>query len=552
MNQLFKNKPLFLFLWIALFALPFLGGVHLFDWDEINFAEGAREMLETGDYLRMSINYLPFWEKPPVFIWLQAASMAVFGVGEYAARFPNAIAGIVTILCLYSFGKKIGNERLGWWIALAYGGSILPAFYFKSGIIDPWFNLFIFLGIAYFYFASMAYKAQKQGLKEAALGGLFLGLAVLTKGPAALLIAGLTVFFFWIIVWRFKVYLSWFQVIIYLLSICIATLSWFGIEMAQNGTWFIETFITYQIRLLSTPDAGHGGFPGYHFVILLIGCFPSSLIFISGYRSTGLQADTGKQFDILMKVLFWVVLILFSLVKTKIVHYSSMCYFPIAWVAGTAIYQWEQNGKPIPKSLKRFIWILGSILAIPVLIFPLVWANRDLIIPTIKDPFAVANMEAELHFTGIEFTVGIFLIGVIALFAFYAKQNKLGNAFQSLFFGVSAFMFIGLIAYIGRVEQISQNAGIEFLKSVKGKDCYVVTHGYKSYAHYFYPELKSSQKPLTDNLDDWKDYALNHKLSKDLYIITKINKTEGLTQYTQLKEIGRKNGFVFYVKPANQ
>jgi hypothetical protein len=130
--------------------------------------------------------------------------------------------------------------------------------------------------------------------------------------------------------------------------------------------------------------------------------------------------------------------------------------------------------------------------------------------------------------------------------------NKLGIAFQSLFFGVSAFMFIGLIAYIGRVEQISQNAGIEFLKSVKGKDCYVVTHGYKSYAHYFYPELKPSQKPLTDNLDDWKDYALNHKLLKDLYIITKINRTEGLAQYTQLKEIGRKNGFVFYIKPANQ
>lgn len=552
MNQLFKGKPFLLFLWIALFSLPFLGGVHLFDWDEINFAEGAREMLETGDYLRMSINYLPFWEKPPVFIWMQALSMALFGVGEYAARFPNAICGIVTLLCLYQFGKKLGNERQGWWVALAYGGSILPSFYFKSGIIDPWFNLFIFLGLAYFYFASLAYRAQKAGIWEAILGGLFLGLAVLTKGPAALLIAGLAVFFFWILAWRFKVYLSWLQVIIYILSICIATLSWFGIEMAQNGTWFIETFITYQIRLLNTPDAGHGGFIGYHFVILLIGCFPASLIFLSGYRKTGIQADKGKQFDILMKVLFWVVLILFSLVKTKIVHYSSMCYYPIAWVAGTAICQWEQNGKSIPKMLVRFIWILGSILAIPVLIFPWVWEYRSYIIPTIKDPFAVANMEAELNFTGIEFTVGLLLIGVIALFAYYAKRKNIATAFQSLFFGVSLFMFVGLIAYIGRVELISQSAGIEFLKSVKGKDCYVVTHGYKSYAHYFYPQLKPSQKPLTDNIDDWKDYALNHKLPKDIYVITKINRTEGLAQYPQLKEIGRKNGFVFYVKPANQ
>ena len=50
-----------------------LGNVHLFDWDEINFAESAREMIESGDYLRVQINYLPFWEKPPFFFcyfWL--------------------------------------------------------------------------------------------------------------------------------------------------------------------------------------------------------------------------------------------------------------------------------------------------------------------------------------------------------------------------------------------------------------------------------------------------------------------------------------------------
>ena len=67
----------------ALFFLPFLGHVHLFDWDEINFAECAREMLITGDYLRPQINYAPFWEKPPLFIWFQAISMHFFGVNEY-------------------------------------------------------------------------------------------------------------------------------------------------------------------------------------------------------------------------------------------------------------------------------------------------------------------------------------------------------------------------------------------------------------------------------------------------------------------------------------
>ena len=70
---------------------PFLGQSHLFDWDEINFAEAAREMIVTGDYLRVQINFQMFWEKPPFFIWLQVLSMKSFGINEFAARFPNAL-----------------------------------------------------------------------------------------------------------------------------------------------------------------------------------------------------------------------------------------------------------------------------------------------------------------------------------------------------------------------------------------------------------------------------------------------------------------------------
>ena len=44
--------------------VPFLGYVHLFDWDEINFAECAREMLESGNFSTVTIDYEPFWEKP--------------------------------------------------------------------------------------------------------------------------------------------------------------------------------------------------------------------------------------------------------------------------------------------------------------------------------------------------------------------------------------------------------------------------------------------------------------------------------------------------------
>ena len=70
-------------IWIVVLSSSyffFLGHNHLFDWDEINFAECAREMLVTGNYLTAQINFEPFHEKPPFFIWLQAAAMWVLGV----------------------------------------------------------------------------------------------------------------------------------------------------------------------------------------------------------------------------------------------------------------------------------------------------------------------------------------------------------------------------------------------------------------------------------------------------------------------------------------
>jgi len=66
MNIDVRNRLLVLVLGACLF-IPFLGRVHLFDWDEINFAEAGREMMVSGNYLQVQIDYKPFWEKPPLF-----------------------------------------------------------------------------------------------------------------------------------------------------------------------------------------------------------------------------------------------------------------------------------------------------------------------------------------------------------------------------------------------------------------------------------------------------------------------------------------------------
>ena len=119
-----KKRTLLVYLGIillaTLFMLPYLGSVNLFDSNEVNYAESSREMILTGDYLNVQIDFQPFPEKPPLFFWFQVVSMKIFGINEFAARFPNFICGIVTLMILYSLGKRIYGFRFGLFWVLSF------------------------------------------------------------------------------------------------------------------------------------------------------------------------------------------------------------------------------------------------------------------------------------------------------------------------------------------------------------------------------------------------------------------------------------------------
>src|SRR5215207_7777372 len=232
-----KLYPYVIFFVAVLFFLPFLGKVHLFDWDEINFAEAAREMIVTGNYAIPQIGFEPFWEKPPLFFWLQVICMKVFGVNEFASRLPNAVCGVITLILLYRLGKKLVNEQFGWIWVLIYAGSLLPQLYFKSGIIDPWFNLFIFLAV--YQLAAYTDPKNSRPVKRILLAGLFAGLAVMTKGPVALLIVGLCYGVF-AIANRFRNFMKPLHILLFLLVASVAGGIWF-IALLANGQQHIIT-----------------------------------------------------------------------------------------------------------------------------------------------------------------------------------------------------------------------------------------------------------------------------------------------------------------------
>jgi len=545
----------------ALLFIPFLGNVHLFDWDEINFAECAREMFINKDYGRVYINFLPFWEKPPFFIWLQVLSMQVFGISDFAARFPNALCGIVTLLFVYKTGKRLYSSLFGLLWALAFAGCVLPHLYFHSGIIDPWFNLLIFIALVYF----ISYFQQKQKLAtfEASpyrllvSGGLFIGLALMTKGPAAMLIFGLIVAIRWAML-RFKFYFSLGEILAFLLSASIFSLGWALFETARNGPWFITEFLTYNARLFSTPDAGHGGFPGYHFVVLLLGCFPGSFFYIHSYHKGKSDNQEQKDFKLHMTILFWVVLVLFSIVKSKIVHYSSLCYFPLTFGTALSLYYFIKSGNPISLWIRVPIATIGLVLGIVVVAFPFLTTQPEILKPLFaKDPFAMANLDTTIHWDGWEWLAGVFVLLVMATFLRFASKGDNRKAIFSLFGGSAVMVVFILWALIGRIEAFSQGTAIDFFKSLAGKDCYILTYNYRSYAQFYYPRLEPKNKPFlkypekySESMDHWRDSLLTHPTEKEVYVITKINRKEGLENYPNLKPLWERNGWSVWKKEA--
>lgn len=533
-------KQLLIALGGAILFIPFLGHVHLFDWDEVNFAECAREMLVTKNYMRVQIDFQPFWEKPPLFIWMQALCMNLFGINEFAARLPNALMGITTLCTLFYIGKRTVSERMAWWWVLLYAGSWLPAFYFKSAIIDPTFNFFIFVS----FFQVYLIRNGKRKVLHALLAGLFLGLAVLTKGPVAILIAILSLVVYLILnkgFWGYK----WWHFLIIMAACMVTTFLWFGIDIAQNGWWFTREFITYQIRLFRTEDAGHGGPFFYHFIVLLVGCFPAAaFLFQAGKKSasSSLRKDE-TDFSRWMWVLFWVVLILFSIVKTKIVHYSSLCYFPLTFIAALQLSRLDEGKIKLKKVVVIALASVGILLAVIITLLPLVGLNKEKLIPLFDDDFAVANLQAAVSWSYAECLFGLaYLSGIIVALVTIKRSFHKG---MLLLLGVQLLIIqVTMIHFVPKIEAYSQRASVEFYQSLAGKDVYLKPLGFVSYGYLFYSQKQPSTNP--EYYKGKSDWMINGKVDKPCYFITKITSEQEWSAHPGLVKIGSKNGFVFY------
>lgn len=533
-----------------IFFIPFLGKVHLFDWDEINFAEAAREMIETGDYLRVRIDYEPFHEKPPLFIWAQVLSMKAFGVNEFSARLPNAILGAVTLLTIFLIGKKVHSEKFGLVWALAYFGSFLPHFYFRSGIIDPYFNYFMFTSI---YFLYRYHAGESRQFKYIIFASILDALAVLTKGPVGLLLVFLT----WLVYYLFSKRKQKFPFAAMAVFIMIAALPatiWYMLVLSGGEGSLVMEFIYYQIRLLTTGDAGHSGPIFYHFIILLIGVFPASAFIYQAFREKNAsQQSKHIDFKDINVILLLVVLIIFTIVKTKIVHYSSLAYFPMTYLAAWSLVS-ISDGRQKLKGYTKALYIgIGSIFALALIAFPIVMYNIESFLPSVTDKFTHAILSADVVWSGFETLIGVFfLISLIISFRFLLRAEILKGA-VTIFAATAISIFLFLPVVAPKIEQYTQRAAIEFYKSKSGEDAYIYALGFKSYAQHFYSRKEIDQSAYSKNMNmgEFRDWLLEGEIDRAAYFVTFNKRLHRYEQYN-LTQLYEKNGFVFLKREPNK
>lgn len=242
----------------------------LLDPDEGRYAEIPREMLELGDFITPRLNYVKYYEKPPLFYWVTAGSLALFGQHEWAVRVVPALAGLLTVLLIITFGNRFWGMRVGVLAGWIYLTSLVPLILARFPIIDGMFSLFL---TATWMAWWAGYKASAGPAKSRwyLVAWACMGLAMMTKTFAAVVLTGIIVLAFIAARgdWRELGRLCWFRG---LLIFFILVLPWHLAAGFRNPEFFHFYFIVQHFgRLVQEEHA-----KGFWFFLVV---FPFGMLF---------------------------------------------------------------------------------------------------------------------------------------------------------------------------------------------------------------------------------------------------------------------------------
>ncbi|MEM9337290.1 MAG: glycosyltransferase family 39 protein [Bacteroidota bacterium] len=433
-----------------------IGGYSIYMLDEAKNTQCAREMADRGDWIVPTFNGQLRTDKPPLHYFFMRLSYSVFGDGAFGARFFSSIFGVLTVLLTYFFTRSFLGEKAASYSALVLLCSLGFIAQFHLAVPDPYLIFFITAAICcYFYYE------QKQKRKYLYLAYIAVGLGVLTKGPIAIVLPGMAVFFFMI----YKRKLTARELLMLnpplglLIIAAIAGPWYYLVHIETAGAWTQGFFLDHNVNRFNAPKEGHsGGFwlPTAYALGMLL---PFSVFIPQAVR----QAFKEKQ-DILVYSLITIgcMLLFFSLASTKLPGYTSPVFPFAAIVLGNYLSKIEQYNRK---------WILTSLVVFLVITIGLFVGSK----------IGIQDAKEIRHLTHLQwYFLPVPIIAFVALIFLLLGKRQL----SMLSTGVSFLVLHQLFFYFVFPEINQQNTVVKTIDWVKDEPNLIAYHRLNSgYVH---------------------------------------------------------------------
>jgi hypothetical protein len=270
-----------------------------------------------------------------------------------------------------------------------------------------------------------------------------------------------------------------------------------------------------------------------------------SLFFLFSYVEKSEAPSQVSHYKKWMNILFWVVLVVFSIVRTKIVHYSSLTYFPMSFLATWYIYQLVKNGKVV--ALWKQMIFLGFVLFLGTAFFLLgnLECIKEPLLEALKnDQLAFGNFSQSIPDGRLDWLIAMifFIVGFSAVLLINRGKTNYGVA--GLFGGTLITVTLLSVFIAPKIDSYTQRSLFGLYKE-KSSEAYFKPIIMHSYAHLFY----ANRMPIESNPDNEFDWMMFEKTDKPVYFVCREQDVEkAMGWYSRLAIKERRGGYVILVR----
>ncbi|HEY6393818.1 MAG TPA: phospholipid carrier-dependent glycosyltransferase [Candidatus Binataceae bacterium] len=322
-------------LFAAILYLPGLGKPPLWEPDEGRYAEIAREMVISGDFVTPRDNWVRYFEKPPLIYWAEAGAIKMLGASEFAIRMPAALCTIGEVVVTAGLAEAMFGVSAGLLAAIALATSPIVFGFGRFATLDPPLALFLTAAIGAFYLASRFEDfAGGTGRRWFIASAAMLALGTLAKGPVALFLGG-AIALIWILIEGRANEIPRMPWLWGIAVFCAIAIPWFALAESRNPG-FLRFFFIHEHLQRYVESREHANSLFFFVPIVIAGAWPW-LFFVPAAVSQSQEFSETRSNIRLLVIWFLVIFIFFSIPSSKLGGYILPAIAPIAIAAGYAL-----------------------------------------------------------------------------------------------------------------------------------------------------------------------------------------------------------------------